>query len=108
MNSPKTARKFYEEMAECRKLEQSAAYDHFRTAIELHCPRVHTAMDAAGSDWYDVAEVQEENFPLVRDAVRYLQLMQLLRRWPGSMHIVRILDEPAEPVGHRKHAAEVD
>lgn len=102
---------FFEELRERVALERRIAYDAARTEIEVNALEVEDHPVSEGehaSAWYDTQEVPADDVEWIAERVRYLDLRGLLQRWPGSPHIVRVLDEPEEPAGHGEHAGKVD
>lgn len=97
---------FFEELRERVALERRIAYSASRIDIELICLERDPERKAGG--WYDTKDVPAYAVKAIAMRVRYLDLRGLLQRWPGSPHIVRVLDEPEEPAGHGEHAGKVD
>ncbi len=81
----------YRDLVAHRALEQHIAYDAARTEIETNCLEVSRGGEFR---WYDTAVPDPDDREYLALRVRYLKGRELLEEWPGSPHIVRVLDEP--------------
>ncbi|TNE75513.1 MAG: hypothetical protein EP334_10195 [Gammaproteobacteria bacterium] len=70
------------------KLERSLAYSAARSDIELYCQFQYSDVNG---NWFDAADVSEDEAEHVNQAVKYLSALGLLRRHPDQMEFVQVL-----------------